>query len=169
MSTIKFFKTLLLMCAMLSFTWVANAQFTADNEDQKAVYAAIEDYVLGLYEVAPERIARSVDTSLYKIGYYEYNSKSYDNALMTYEQLYSLSARWNKNGDQVDEDTPRKIEIYQVHDKTAAAKLTAKWGIDFMHLSKNKDGKWMIYGMLPRKGGDREFDALLEVLGIGRN
>jgi len=46
-----------------------------------------------------------------------------------------------------DEESPRKIEIYEVHDKTASAKLTAMWGINFMHLYK-ADGKWKIINIM---------------------
>ena len=115
--------------------------------DHDQVYAAIEDYVLGLYEVAPERIERSVHSSLHKIGYYEYNGEAYNHVPMTYQQLYDLAAKWNKAGDQVDDNSPKEIEIYEVHDKTASAKLTAKWGIDFMHLSK-VDGRWKIMNII---------------------
>jgi len=117
------------------------------KSDRELVQAAIEDYVLGLYNVEPERIARSVDTTLHKIGYYDYNGEAYNHVPMTYQQLYDLSARWNKEGDQINDETPKKIEIYEVHDKTASAKLTAKWGIDFMHLSK-VDGRWKIMNII---------------------
>jgi hypothetical protein len=111
--------------------------------DHDLVHVAVEDYVLGLYEVSPERIARSVDTSLTKVGYYDHNGKAHNHAPMTYQQLYNLSSSWNKKGDKINEDSPKRIEIYEVNDKTAAAKLTAEWGIDFMHLCK-VDGKWKI-------------------------
>lgn len=118
------------------------------KEDRALVTEAVEDYVLGLYEVAPERIERSVDTSLHKIGYYDYDGEAYYHMPMTYQQLYDLSAKWNKDGSQANEESPKKIEIYEVHDRTASAKLTAKWGIDFMHLSKSASGKWKIMNIM---------------------
>ena len=124
-----------------------NAQELTSNTDREGVRAAIEDYVLALYNVEPERIARSVDTSLTKIGYYDYKGEAYYNVPMTYQQLYDLSARWNKKGDQITDDSPKKIEIYEVHDRTASAQLTAVWGIDFMHLYK-RDGKWKIMNIM---------------------
>lgn len=149
MSTINTLKSIILLIFMLLTSVTIQAQTaSAIANDLDAVHAAVEDYVLGLYEVAPERIARSVDTSLYKIGYYDYNGESYYNARMTYQQLYDLSAKWNKSGEQINTDTRKKIEIYEVHDKTAAAKLTAKWGIDFMHLAKNSDGQWKIMSIM---------------------
>lgn len=138
------YNILLVLLLLVVFSTNSVAQ---SGTDEEMVRASVEDYVLGLYEVAPERIARSVDTSLHKIGYYEYNGEAYNHVPMTYQQLYDLSAKWNKKGDQVTEDTPKEIEIYEVHDKTASAKLTAKWGIDFMHLSK-VDGRWKIMNIM---------------------
>ena len=39
------------------------------------------------------------------------------------------------------------IEIFEVLDQTAAVKLTAFWGIDYMHLAKY-DGEWKIVQVL---------------------
>jgi len=125
----------------------SSAQETNQRTDEDLVFEAVENYVLALYNVEPERIAKSVDPTLRKIGYYDYNGKSYDHASMTYQQLYDLSATWNVNGDQITKESPREIEIYQVHDRTASAKLTAKWGIDFMHLSK-VNGQWKIMNIM---------------------
>ncbi len=115
--------------------------------DHQLVFEAIEDYVLGLYDVEPDRIERSVDTSLRKIGYYEYNGEAYNNIPMTYQQLYDLSAKWNVEGNRVTSESPKDIEIFEVYDKTATARLTAEWGIDHFHLGK-VDGKWKIYNIL---------------------
>jgi len=35
-----------------------------------------------------------------------------------------------------------------VYNKTASARLTAEWGIDFMHLSKAADGRWKILNIM---------------------
>lgn len=129
----------------LHTTSAQNAQNQMD--DRALVERAVEDYVLGLYNVQPERIARSVDTTLYKIGFYEYDGKVYNNVKMTYQQLYNLAGTWNKDGKEADSETVKKIDIYEVHDKTASAKLTAKWGIDFMHLSK-VNGRWKIRSII---------------------
>lgn len=126
---------------------VGITQAETNTTDEQLVYAAVEDYVLGLYDVAPERIERSVDTLLHKVGYYDYNNESYNHVPMTYKQLHELSANWNIKGDQAKPDSPQKIEIYDVNDKTASAKLTAVWGIDLMHLSK-VDGRWKIMNIM---------------------
>ena len=123
-------------------------EITANTEYSK-VEAAILDYVEGLYLVDSTRIEKSVHPELRKRGYwYNKKEKEYrDNLDMTFEQLRSLSARWNKKGNRVNEKSPKLIEIYDINDRTASAKLTAEWGIDYFHLAK-LDGKWMIMNVL---------------------
>lgn len=123
------------------------ASFAQDDKAQ--VQSALADYVNALYEVKPELIERSVDTTLRKIGYwYDEKSSEYkDNLPMTYQQLYDLAGKWNQGGKQVTADSPKTIEIYEVNDKTATAKLTAEWGIDLFHLAKVK-GQWKIMNII---------------------
>lgn len=113
-----------------------------NKEDHDGVKAAISDYVEGLYQVDSTRIIRSVDTTLRKLGYW-YNPKDssyYDNLYMSHKSLVSLAAKWNSEGTEANENSPKKIEIYDINSKTASAKLTAEWGIDYFHLGK-VDGK----------------------------
>ena len=42
---------------------------------------------------------------------------------------------------------PKTIEIFEVLDQTASAKLTARWGIDYLLLARY-DGRWMISHVL---------------------
>ena len=140
-------KILLVFFLISCFMSFGSAQGHTLKSDRDLVFAAVEDYVLGLYEVSPERIARSVDSTLHKIGYYEYGGESYDHVPMTYNELYDLAGTWNSKGDQANDESIKEIIIYDVHDKTASAKLIAKWGIDFMHLSK-VDGQWKIMNIM---------------------
>ncbi len=140
-------KILFVFFLISCFVFSGSSQGPTLKSDRDLVFAAVEDYVLGLYEVSPERIARSVDSTLHKIGYYEYDGEPYIHVPMTYKQLYDLAATWNSNGDQAHDESIKEIVIYEVHDKTASAKLTAKWGIDFMHLSK-VNGQWKIMNIM---------------------
>ena len=110
------------------------------------VRAAVLDYVEGLYEVAPERIERSVHPNLTKIGWTRDPRGTYQEHPLTYEQLVKAGQRYDRNG-RVPADAPKEITIYEVLDKTASVKLTAEWGIDYMHLAK-LDGKWLILQVL---------------------
>lgn len=106
------------------------------------------DYVEGVYNVDPSRIERSVHPRLAKLGFFRPASESeYRTGNgMTFEQLKEVARTYNRNG-HVPKDAPKGIEIYEVLDKTASVKLTAYWGIDYMHLAKI-DGKWMIINVL---------------------
>lgn len=119
------------------------------QDDKALVHSAIQDYVDALYDVEPDKIERSVDTTLRKIGYwYDSESEAYqDNLPMTYQQLYDLAGTWNKKGDRITKDSPKMIEIYEVNDKTATGKLTAVWGIDLFHLAK-VNGQWKIMNII---------------------
>ncbi|WP_435416570.1 nuclear transport factor 2 family protein [Polaribacter aestuariivivens] len=120
-----------------------------NQEDFKGVENAILNYVEALYLVDSTKIIKSVDPKLRKIGFwYHPKEKVYrDNLEMTHEQLVRLAARWNSDSDQADENSPKKIEIFDVNSKTASAKLTAVWGIDLFHLAK-VDNQWKIVNVI---------------------
>jgi hypothetical protein len=118
---------------------------TNPDDDRTAVERAVKDYVEGIYQVKPELVERGVHADLAKIGFWrEPESGRYKGPLeMTKEQLVELSTGWNKEGRELTYE----IELLDVADKTAAAKLTADWGIDYMHLMKTDD-KWEIIHVL---------------------
>ena len=145
-------KSFILFAFLVFVSQLAFAQDTSKLEyskDYKGVYAAIFDYVEGLYLVDSSRIARSVHPELRKRGYwYNRNKEAYaDNLDMTFQQLKDLAATWNKEGDRANDQSPKIIEIYDINDRTASAKLTAEWGIDYFHLAK-LEGKWYIMNVL---------------------
>ncbi|MFY0603283.1 MAG: nuclear transport factor 2 family protein [Flavobacteriaceae bacterium] len=120
-----------------------------DQTELANVKSAITDYVEGLYLADSTRIEKSVDTTMRKIGYWYDGKKNIyiDNLPMTYDQLVRLSARWNKDGKRVNSDSPKKIDIFDVNSKTASAKLTAEWGVDYFHLSK-VNNQWKIMNVI---------------------
>ena len=138
---------LILICLAL-FAVILNMS-PNDQVAKTAIKEAVLDYVEGIYEVQPERIARSVDVTLRKYGYWRpKDSNEYrQGSEMNYKQLYNLAANWNKEG-RVDAATATKeIEVLDMLDKTASAKLVASWGIDYFHRAK-EDGKWKIINVI---------------------
>jgi len=119
-----------------------------DHGDEQAVREAVLDYVEAIYELQPERIDRSVATDLVKRGYWRSDtSEDYREFPMDFDQLRNLAANWNADG-HVDASTAvKEVIILDILDKTAAAKLVADWGVDYMRLAK-LDGKWMIKNIL---------------------
>ncbi len=118
------------------------------NGDREAVRQAVLDYVEGIYNVQPERIERSVSPNLAKVGFYRPPTETAYRPPrpMAFQQLVEIAKTYNKDG-KLPKDAKKDIAIYEVLDQTASVKLTAEWGIDYMHLAKI-DGKWMIVNVL---------------------
>jgi Putative lumazine-binding len=119
---------------------------TQTPDDREAVKRAVLDYVEALYEADSSRIERSVHRDLFKLGFERDKEGTYKPYRMTYQELYDLAGRWNKSG-RIPKNSKKEVVVYDVSDQTAAAKLTAMWGIDYLHLAKF-DGKWMITDIL---------------------
>lgn len=133
---------LLLAAASVS----AAVAFTQAASDREAVRLAALDYVEGIYTAQPERIQRSVHPALVKRGFYKKDASTpYVEMPMTYEQLVTLSKNWNRDGKR--DTSVKRVEVYDVLDQTAVAKVTASWGVDYMLLGKF-DGTWKITQIL---------------------
>ena len=124
----------------------AKAATTQLPDDREAVKQAVLDYVEALYEADSSRIEKSVHRDLFKLGFERSKEGTYKPYRMTYQELYDLAGRWNKTG-RIPKNSKKEIVVYDVADQTASAKLTAMWGIDYVHLAKF-DGKWMITDIL---------------------
>ena len=82
------------------------------------------------------------------IYWFNKKNESYSGASdMTYEQLIKLTKRWNKDGSRANENSVKEVTVFEVLDKTATAKVTAVWGVDYMHLVK-LDGEWKVMNIL---------------------
>jgi hypothetical protein len=127
---------------------VAGQATTAANPDESAlIKQAMLDYVEGVYEVDPKKIERSVHPDLAKRGFYvKRGETAYSQAPMTFTELVELSKRYYAK-TKPPQNAPKEIVIFDRLDQTASAKLTAAWGIDYMHLAKY-EGKWMIVNVL---------------------
>ncbi len=114
--------------------------------DQAAVHQAALDYVEALSLADPARIERSVHPQLTKRGFMRRPTGEYGPmGTMTYQQLVTLAGEWNKDGKR--DTSIRKVEVLDVLDHTAVAKITAQWGIDYMQLAKF-DGRWKIVNIV---------------------
>ena len=115
--------------------------------DRAAVHQAALDYVDGIYNSDVTRIERSVHPQLTKRGFWRDDpSKPWGaQTTMTYEQLLNVARTWNAKKDR--DLSIKKVEVLDVLDQTAVAKITANWGIDYMHLAKY-DGQWKIINIV---------------------
>lgn len=144
----KTYALLLVAALLLAVPFLMGTDAADDAADREAVREAVLDYVEGIYNVEPERIKRSVAPDLAKVGYWRSkDATEYGEGRMSFEQLVELAGKWNSKGGVDAETAPKEIEIYDVLDQTATVKLSAHWGIDYMHLAKIND-KWMIKNVL---------------------
>ncbi|NNF35379.1 MAG: hypothetical protein HKN68_14815 [Saprospiraceae bacterium] len=144
----SFIISMMCIACFLAFT-TSSLKGPEDHPEFKSVHEAVSNYVNGLYMVDTTLIEASVHPELRKRGYwYNSNAGAYrDNLDMSFNQLRSLAGKWNLDGKQANEKTIKKIEIYDINSKTATARLTAAWGLDYFHLAK-LDDKWMIMNVL---------------------
>lgn len=148
-------KKVYLCLLALALVFQANAQ----NSESEKVKSACMDYIEGFYEGDESKLKRSLSPNLLKFGYMKKRgTQDYASAgQMTYDEAlgYARSVKESKKFPKAD--APRGVEIYDVDDNIAAAKVTAWWGFDYVLLAK-VDGKWMIQqvlwqGPLKKKAG----------------
>ena len=137
-------KILVLFLLVLALSFSASAQ---TNEDKEAVRQAVLDYIESVYDVNPAKVERSVHPDLAKRGFFlKQGETSYTPHTMSFVQLVELARGYNKNG-RVPKNAPKEVFIFEVSDQTASAKVTASWGIDYLHLAKY-EGRWKIINIL---------------------
>ena len=136
---------MVLLGTLVTAPGVVRAQTAADSA---GVRAAVLDYVDGIYRADTLRIVRSVRPELAKRGYFIPRGQTvYASEPMTYQELIGVARTWNKAGKLNADMAPKDIRILDLLDQTASVKLTAQWGIDYLHLARY-DGRWMIVNVL---------------------
>ncbi|HEX8634768.1 MAG TPA: nuclear transport factor 2 family protein [Pyrinomonadaceae bacterium] len=140
-------KLILTLAALVLLPVGVAAQQQGAEAEREAVKQAVLDYVEGIYTVDASRIERSVHPELAKRGFFvKRGETAYSSDVMTFTQLVELARTYNKNG-RVPKDAPKEVVVFDVSDQTASAKLTAVWGIDYIHLARY-DGKWKFVNVL---------------------
>ncbi len=62
---------------------------------------------------------------------------------MSYEELINTALSYNSK-EWLPKWSPIEIEVYEIKEKIASAKVKAIWGFDYILLSKNQKGYWKI-------------------------
>ncbi|WP_350289196.1 nuclear transport factor 2 family protein [uncultured Croceitalea sp.] len=127
------------------------ASLSAQNAETEItnVKEACLDYINTFYKADTTLAYRSVHKSVRKTGFYfKDDDMAYSKQLeMPFDKLVDLAKRWNADGSRTTKNSPKEVVIFEVSDKTASAKVTAVWGIDYLSLMK-ENGKWMIVNVL---------------------
>jgi hypothetical protein len=142
-------KLILTALLVLALPAASRAQNTADRATARdAVTRASLDYLEGFYEGDTAKLVRSIRPEVYKYGFDWLKDKArYEGERMTWGEILGYARRFKANNRQTPPTAPKKVELLDVLDQTAAAKVTAWWGTDYLLLARF-DGRWMITHVL---------------------
>jgi hypothetical protein len=132
------------LLALALFAPALPAQSAADKE---GVRQAALDYIEGFYEGDSSRFIRSVRPEVYKYGFYRDTAGAYRGMQMQWQGFHNFANRVKRGQSRTPANAPKEVEILDVADQIAAARITAWWGIDYLLMGKY-DGKWMISHVL---------------------
>ncbi len=121
----------------------------AQAQDNKQLVAeAVTDYVDAFYFGDTAKILRSISPNVVKYGYYRKKEETtYAGEPMSFRAMLDYATSVKKRNNPNAGKFPKKVEVLDYQDQTAAAKLTAWWGTDYILLAK-LNGKWMITHVL---------------------
>jgi len=115
-----------------------------DVDDRAGVTRAVLDYIEGFYEGDTAKLQRSLRPELSKYGFWRAkDSTTYAGERMTYAEAIAYAAKVRARNQPAPATSPKNVEIFEVQNQTASAKVTAWWGTDYLLLGKY-DGRWMI-------------------------
>ena len=145
MSSRMMFVAAAVLVATLATASRALAQTSADTA---GVRRAALDYVEGFYEGDSTKHVRSVRPDVYKYGFWlPRDSTRYQGAQMPWSEFLSYTRRMRSRGATTPATAPKEIELLDVLYQTAAVKVTATWGTDYLLVGKY-DGRWMVSSVL---------------------
>ncbi len=126
-------------------TLVALSSSSFAQTQHELVTNAVKDYVDAFYYGDTSKIHQSIAVTVVKYGYYMPKGKTiYEGEPMSFKEMIDYAAGVKKRGASPNvEKFPKKIEVFDVQDQTASAKLTAWWGTDYLLLAK-LNNRWMI-------------------------
>ena len=134
----------IILLALVTCTLTSSAQSKSDTAQ---ILRAANDYIEGFYFGDTTKIYYSIDTTASKHGYYKAEKDT------TYRKIpmsFGGMIRYSKNErNRVSEAQGkiRDVTILDVHNKIAAVKLRAWWGVDYLLLTKMGD-RWVIEKVL---------------------
>lgn len=116
--------------------------------DEKLIEKVCLGYLEGFYEGDTLKILDNIQPRLHKFGFWKNDSGKYElDSYMTFEQAKNYARNVRENEDYAGENSSKKVEVLDIMNHIASAKVTAWWGVDYILLSKSGD-KWMIEQVL---------------------
>jgi Putative lumazine-binding len=124
-------------------------KFAAAQSPKEKVERACLDYVEGFYEGDTVKLIKSLKPSLYKFGYWKNKTTNIyeSDGQMTYREALDYAKKVFEKKNFPKAGAPKKVEVLDIMNTIASAKVTAWWGVDYVLLSKQGD-EWMIEQVL---------------------
>lgn len=125
---------------------VASPLVTGQNlSDKTQIENTLNYYIDGFYKGDTVALKKALRPRLYKFGYWKNkDTGSYEYyAKMNYTDALEFVQKMKEEGRTRDENEIRQVEVLDIGNHIASAKVTAAWGIDYMTLSKD-NGQWLI-------------------------
>ncbi|MEN8185116.1 MAG: nuclear transport factor 2 family protein, partial [Myxococcota bacterium] len=120
----------------------------AQTEDQAAVERAALDYLEGFYEGSTEKIRRGVHPDVVKFGFFRQSAdQEYQRVPMSFDEMLAFATNVKESGRFPGDEAPKRVELLDVLDQTAVAKVYAWWGSDYLTMAKY-DGEWKVVQVL---------------------
>lgn len=133
-------RTITLLLCILAFN-LSQAQ----TSDKEGVEKACMNYLEGFYEGDTDKLSASLQPSLNKFGFWkDKDSGNYKQVNhMSFEKALAFARNVKEKKEYPKPDAPKKVQVLDISNTIASAKVTAYWGVDYILLSKRGD-KWMI-------------------------
>jgi len=124
-------------------------KFTIAQTPKEKVEKACLDYIEGFYEGDTSKLIRSLKPSLYKFGYWKNKTTNVyeSDGQMTWREALDYAKKVMEKKSFQKPGTTKKVEVLDIMNTIASAKVTAWWGVDYVLLSKQGD-TWMIEEVL---------------------
>jgi len=126
----------------------AQAAPSGTAADRAGVERAALDYLEGFYEGDTARLVRAIRPDVDKRGYERGpNATVYAEDRMAWPAFLAYANQVKARNRPPNPNWPKQVQLLDVLDQTAVAKVTAWWGTDYLLMAKF-DGKWMITQVL---------------------
>ena len=124
---------------------VARAQTLRDNAAAatEAIRVAGLNYIEGFYEGDTAKLVRALHPDLSKYGFWRDTAETWSGSRMSFAQALDYAGRVKARKAPVRPEWPKAVVVLEVLERTAVAKVTAWWGVDYLLLGVF-DGEWKI-------------------------
>jgi len=142
-----------------AFLLLSFSVFTQETSDKAQIETTLNNYIDAFYKGDTTKLKAAIKPRLNKFGYWKNkesgNYEYYDH--MSYEKAMAFVQKMKDDGNTRDETEIRNVEVLDIGNHIASAKVVANWGIDFVLLSKD-EGKWRIEQVIWEGPYEKEID-----------